>query len=136
MSRRVLAVIASLLMGASLVFTLSASAHDISHANAQEIARDYARGVREESNGKYLHYSTDCYKLFTGHNHYVRCQIDYTDDQKTGGINPAVCRETIDVFFQPHNQGERYNYWIKHHSGQCGSRSYRGTMRRMRTEQT
>ncbi len=132
--RRVLAGIAALLMGVSLVFTLSASAHNISLANAQEMARDYARSVRKGSKGKYLHYSTDCYKLFQDHNHYVRCQIDYTDDEKTGGTNSAVCRETIDVFFQPHNAGERSNYWIKHHSGQCGSRSFRGTMWRLRAE--
>ncbi|MBA3765852.1 MAG: hypothetical protein H0W99_02470 [Acidobacteria bacterium] len=101
MLRRALYGIIALLMCVSLVFTLSASAHNIDLAKAQEIARDYARQVRKESNGKYLHYSTDCRNLFQGHNHYVRCAIEYTDDEKTGGTNPALCRESIDVFFQP-----------------------------------
>ena len=34
------------------------------------MARDYTRSVRAESGGKYLHYSTDCWELFEGHNHY------------------------------------------------------------------
>lgn len=132
--RSALAGIAAMLMGASLTFTGGASAHNIDLAKAQEIARDYARSVRKESNGKYPHYSTDCYKLFQGHNHYVRCLIEYTNDENPGGTKSALCRETIDVFFQPHNIGERYNYWIKHHSGQCGSRRFRGAMWRLRAE--
>ena len=133
--RRMLGGIAAALMGACLVLTGNTSAHDIDLDKAQEIARDYARSVRKESNGKYLHYSTDCYKLFQGHNHYVRCRIEY-DSKETKGTGSRACRETVDVFFQPHDNGERYNYWIKHHSEQCGSRRFRGAMWRLRANQT
>lgn len=130
--RRVLAGIAAMLMGASLIFTGGASAHSIDLAQAQEIARDYARSVRKESNGKYPHYTTDCYKLYQGHNHYVRCSIEYIDDEHPGGTKTALCRESIDVFFQPHSISERENYWIQHHSEPCGSRRLRATMWRLR----
>lgn len=58
--RRVLAGIAVMLMGASLVFMLSASAHNIDLDKAWALARDYARIVRKESPKRYLHYATNC----------------------------------------------------------------------------
>jgi hypothetical protein len=81
MSRRVLAGITAILLGASLIFTSSASAHNISLDKAWEIARDYARQVRSESGGKYTNYATDCYNLFQGHNHFVRCPIEYDNEE-------------------------------------------------------
>ena len=122
----------ALLLGASFSFSRSVSAHDIDLAGAREIARDYARSVRADSDGKYLHYTTSCYKLFQGHNHYVRCTIEYTDDAHPGGTESALCREVMDVYFQPHGNGVRYEYWIRHHDGPCGKRRLNGTMWRLR----
>jgi hypothetical protein len=64
--RRVLAGIVAMLMGASLVFSGSASAHNIDLAKARDLARNYARSIRDESGGKYLHYTTDGWRLFEG----------------------------------------------------------------------
>src|SRR4051812_21136000 len=102
MRRSAFAGIAVILMGASLVFPWNVSAHNIDLEKAQELARDYAREVRRESGGKYTHYTTDCYKLFEGHNHYVRCLIEYDNDE-TENTTTRVCRETLDVYLQPHN---------------------------------
>ncbi len=60
LKRKVLAGIAAIVMGASLVFTLSASAHDIDVEKAREMSRDYARTVHKERN--YLHYKMNCNK--------------------------------------------------------------------------
>ena len=123
--RRILAGIAVLIMGASVVLE-SVSAHNINLEKAQEFARDYAREVRQESAGKYLHYTTDCINLFKGHNHYARCTIEFTDDENPGNTKSALCRETVDVYLQPHNRGEVFKYYMKHYSGQCGSKRLRG----------
>ena len=119
--------IAVLLISACLVFPWTTSAHNIKLEKAQELAREYARNVRKESGGKYLHYSTDCIKLYQDHNHYVRCMIEY-DDDKTQDTN-MLCREAIDIFLQPHNRGETFAYFMKHYSGQCGSKKLRGASR-------
>ena len=125
--RRVLAGIAALLMGASLIFTSSAFAHNIDLAKAQEIARDYARLVRSESGGKYTHYATDCYNLYQGHNHFVRCQIEYDNEEtKNSTTDTRACRETIDIYLRPHNQGETFDYYIRHQGEACGRRRLRG----------
>ncbi len=58
--KRVLAGIAAGLTAASLVFTLSASAHDIDVEKSREMSRDYARTVHKERN--YLHYKMNCNK--------------------------------------------------------------------------
>ncbi len=47
--KRVLAGIAAGLTAASLVFTLSASAHDIDVEKSREMSRDYARTFPKES---------------------------------------------------------------------------------------
>ena len=96
-SRHVLSGIAALLIGALLIFPWTTSAHSINLEKAQEFAREYARKVRKESNGKYTHYSTDCWNLFQGHNHYVRCTIEYDDDADKDQTT-RLCRESVDVF--------------------------------------
>lgn len=124
--RRVLAGIAAILMCASLVFTLRASAHNISLANAREMARQYAKSVREESRGKYISSMSDCYTLFPGHNHYVRCEIDYKDEA-TKNNGRGVCYETIDVYVQSHSSGQSFKKWMRHTSYQhCGKRRLSG----------
>ena len=123
--RRMIAGLTAVLMGASVLSGI-VSAHDINLAMAQEFARDYARSVREESGGKYLHYTTDCIRLFQGHNHYVRCTIEFTNDENPGGTNSAACREQIDIYLQPHNRGETFKYYMKHYSGKCGAKRLRG----------
>ena len=58
MSKSPLIVIVAILIGVNFVFTCSTSAHNIDMAKAREVTRNYARKVRDESGGKYAHYST------------------------------------------------------------------------------
>jgi hypothetical protein len=109
LKRGMLFGIAAMLMGASLFFTWSTSAHNIDLAKARDVAREYARKVRDESGGKYLHYSTSCKKAFPGHNHVVYCTIDYqnaTDTEK--GV--YTCRETIQIFMWSHDRDGAGNF--------------------------
>jgi len=121
-------VIIAILMGASLVYTWGTSAHNIDVKKARELVRDYARSVRDESNGKYIHYSTNCVAAFPGHNHIARCLIDYTNeaDAKKGVY---TCRELIEIKMWPHHQSlEDYHLWATHASNnQCGSRRFNNT---------
>ena len=116
--RKLLAGVAAILMGASLVFSGSASAHDVDLKKAREVTREYARSVRAASNGRYLHYSTRCRKLFP---HIVQCEIEYQNAQDTAkGV--YTCKEGITVYFRPHSSaGEDYTLYGKHHSANaCG----------------
>lgn len=124
--RRMLAGVAALFLGASLVFSGNASAHNISLEKSWEMARDYARSVRKESGGKYLHYTTDCWKLFEGHNHYVRCVIFY-NNKENDRAPTILCRETIDVYYQAHGDVVRFIRSMKHVSAPCGSKTSRGS---------
>jgi hypothetical protein len=120
-SSSIIAIVA-ILIGASLVFSGRTSAHNIDLKKAREAARDYARSVRDASNGKYAHYSTNCVAAFPGHNHIARCLIDYKNeaDAKKGVY---TCRELIEIKMAPHNQGLDYTLWGEHaSSNQCGSR--------------
>jgi hypothetical protein len=118
--RRVLAGAAAILMGVSLVFTGSTSAHDIDLLKARESAREYARRVRDNSGGKYLHYSTKCRAMFPGHNHYVSCVIDYQNAKdKAAGV--YTCRESIKIYMFPHSVGLNYTLVGDHSSNNnCG----------------
>ena len=119
--RKVLAGIAALSMGASLIFTLSASAHNIDVKKAREAAREYAREVRDKSGGKYLHYSTFCYKMFANHNHYARCEIEYQNAKdKAKGV--YTCKEIVNFYMRAHGKvGENYTLYGKHSSANaCG----------------
>jgi len=116
MKRRSLAIMLVILTGASLVFTWTTSAHNIDLKKAREVARDYARSVRDESGGKYAHYSTNCVRAFPNHNHYVRCSIDY---QSASDAEKGVytCRESIEVYMGSHDggicTGEAYKQVVK-----------------------
>lgn len=123
MLRRSLACIAALLMVASLVFTRSTSAHNIDVKKARELVRDYARGVRDQSGGKYLHYSTRCTRSNPGHNHYVSCVVEYQNAKdKAAGV--YTCKETLIIFLQAHSGSvEDYRIVGRHASNNtCGSR--------------
>lgn len=79
------------LLGASLVFPLGVFAHNIDVKKAREVVRDYARQVRDESGGKYAHYSTCCVSAFPNHNYIARCTIDYQSEADTKkGCTPAA----------------------------------------------
>ena len=120
MVRRILVGVVVLLIGASLAFPWATSAHNINLDKSWELARDYARSVRAESNGKYLHYSTKCVRAFPNHNHIVRCLIDYQDakDREKGVY---TCREKIEIFMKPHNRGEDFSLFGRHTSNNhCG----------------
>jgi len=119
--RRILTGIAVLMMGASLFSSRRAEAHNIDLEKAQEMARVYARLVRTQSGGKYLHYSTKCGKAFPGHNHVVRCTIDYQNESDTQkGV--YTCRETIELFHRSHRTyGGDYLIFGNHSSTKCGN---------------
>ena len=132
MKRRSLAIMLVILTGASLVFTWTTSAHNIDLKKAREVARDYARSVRDASGGKYAHYSTNCVRAFPNHNHYVRCSIDY---QSASDAEKGVytCRESIEVYMGSHDGGisgvGSWELWAKHtSSNQCGSRRLNNRM--------
>jgi hypothetical protein len=126
--RRVLAGIAALLMGASLVFSGSTSAHNIDVAKARELARNYARQVRDGSGGKYLHYTTSCTRNFPNHNHSVNCVIKYQNAKDTAA-GVYTCKEKIQLHMSPHSRSnEDYRVLGNHISSQCGSRTLNNTL--------
>ncbi len=126
MRRKSLVVMVLILLGASLVGPWSTSAHNIDLKKAREVAREYARSVRDASGGKYAHYKTSCVSAFPNHNHYVRCLIDY---QNAGDTEKGVytCRESIEIYLGRHDGGASgVGSWVllgKHTSrNQCGSK--------------
>lgn len=120
-SSSIIAIVA-ILIGASLVFSGRTSAHNIDLKKAREFVRDYARAVRDQSGGKYAHYSTNCVAAFPGHNHIARCLVDYKNeaDAKKGVY---TCRELIEIKMGSHHGiQEDYTMWASHaSSNQCGS---------------
>lgn len=101
---RILAGIAALLMGASIIFSPRVSAHNIDLEAAREKARDYARSIRNHPGRTYKHYATDCVRAFSGHNHYVRCTIYFqnAEDRERG---EWTCKEQIEVYLDAHRGG-------------------------------
>jgi len=121
MRRRSLIVIIASLSGVCLLFTWAASAHNIDLKKAREVARDYARQVRDESGGKYVHYSTNCVAAFPNHNHIARCLIDYRNEADTKK-DVYTCRELIEIKLLPHKPyGMTYILYGNHASSTyCG----------------
>ena len=99
----ILAVIATVLMSAGLVFAANALAHNIDLEKAWEKARDYARAKRSDPGRTYKHYATDCVEAFPGHNHIVRCTISYQSpkDKERG---KWTCSERIEVYLEAHGR--------------------------------
>ena len=121
MRRKSLAVIVAIVIGANLVFTWSTSAHNIDLKKARELVRDYARKVRDESGGKYVHYSTNCVAAFPNHNHIARCLVEYRNEADTKkGV--YTCQELIEINLPPHDGNQMgYDLWASHVSfSQCG----------------
>jgi hypothetical protein len=124
MPKRVLALIATVMMGASLVFPWSASAHDIDVKKATELAKEYARGIIKEGRG-YITFAWRCKKLYPGHNHVVQCTLEYKNAKdKAAGV--YTCKEVIELFMLAHSRtSNRPEYRIagRHISSRpCGSR--------------
>jgi len=122
MRRKSLAVIVAIVIGANLVFTWSTSAHNIDLKKARELVRDYARKVRDESGGKYVHYSTNCVAAFPNHNHIARCLVEYRNEADTKkGV--YTCQELIEINLPPHDGNQMgYDLWATHVSfSQCGN---------------
>jgi hypothetical protein len=96
------------------------SAHNIDIAKAREVIRNYARKVRDESGGKYAHYTTSCVAAFPGHNHIASCVVDYTNkaDTKAGVY---TCREIVEVKLGIHDAGINYTPHGQHASEPCGN---------------
>ena len=122
MLRKSLVVLVVFLMATSFVGIQGTSAHNIDLKKAREIVRDYARQVRDESGGKYVHYSTNCVNAFPNHNHIARCLVEFRNaaDSEKGVY---TCRELIEIKMPAHNDGAiSYNLWANHVSdNQCGS---------------
>ena len=119
MRKNPLIVIVAMLIGVNFVFTCSTSAHNIDLAKAREVIRNYARKVRDESGGKYAHYSTSCVAAFPGHNHIARCLVDYKNEADTkAGV--YTCRELIEVKLAVHDAGIKYTPFGAHVSPPCG----------------
>ena len=121
MRRKSLGVIVAIVIGANLVFTWSTSAHNIDLKKARELVRDYARKVRDESGGKYVHYSTNCVAAFPNHNHIARCLVEYRNEADTKkGV--YTCQELIEINLPPHDGNQMgYDLWATHVSfSQCG----------------
>ncbi|MDQ3747496.1 MAG: hypothetical protein M3367_00560 [Acidobacteriota bacterium] len=129
LSGRVLAGIAVLFLCASLVFTLSVSAHNIDVEQAAQKIRAYAREVVKDGSG-YIHTETSCKALNRGHNHQVRCRV-FFQNQQDRNDGEWTCREDITVYFQAHS-GDRRNweYYSSHVSPQskCGKRTLSGPL--------
>lgn len=127
MLKRVLVLIATVVMVASLVFTLSASAHNIDLPKARELAKEYARSIIKEGRG-YVTYSWRCGKMFPGHNHFVQCEIEYKN-AKDKAAGTYTCKEVIQIKFPAHARSNThtYSYTMLHTSGNtCGSRKLIG----------
>jgi hypothetical protein len=119
--KRVIVGIAVLLMVASLVFPWSASAHNIDVKKATEVAKEYAREVIKESQGKYLHFKWRCGRMYPGHNHYVGCTIEYQNAKdKAAGV--YTCKETININMKPNRGKDIYDLYASHTSFRCGNR--------------
>ena len=120
MPRTLLSGVVILLIGASFVFSVSVSAHNIDIAKAREVIRNYARKVRDDSGGKYARYSTSCVAAFPGHNHIASCVIDYKNEADTKkGV--YTCRELIEIKLWPHSAGINYTPRGVHVSPPCGN---------------
>jgi hypothetical protein len=121
MLRRVIARTAVVLMSMSLVFSEITSAHNISVSMAQTRVMKYSERVMNEPNSRYVEAKTNCERVFPGHNHYVRCTVQYEDRRSKRKDGVFACTEKIEVFFQPHNRGEEHVYYMRHTSRGCGS---------------
>ena len=128
-SRRVIAGIITVLFCASFVFTSGTSAHNIDVTKARELLRDYARAVRDQSQGKYIHYATKCVAAFPEHNHIARCLVEYQNERDTAA-GVYTCKETIEIYFKAHSQTGGYpvyGYFARHTSLEpCGTRAFNG----------
>src|SRR4029078_9281910 len=123
MRKSPLIVIVAMLIGVNFVFTCSTSAHNIDLAKAREGIRNYARNVRDQSGGKYAHYSTSCVAAFPGHNHIARCVVDYKNEADTKkGV--YTCRELIEVKLAIHDSGINYTPYGAHVSAPCGKEKF------------
>ena len=115
-------VVAAILLGA-IVFSTNTFAHNIDLDKAWEITRAYARLVRTESKGYYLHYGTNCESAYPGHNHIVRCVVQYqnANDAKT---RVWTCTERVEIYYEAHRKGSmNYIFYYRHTSGnKCGNR--------------
>lgn len=101
-------MIAAIVLGAS-VFSMIIFAHNIDLDKAWEMARKYARLVRKQSNGQYLHYNTNCVNAYPGHNHIGRCAVSYQDAKDTkAGV--YTCTERVEFYLTAHSRAKQLNY--------------------------
>lgn len=104
----------------SLFFSIPVSAHNIPLRGAKATVHDYAIRVLDDKKNPYVRFHLNCANAFTGHNHFVRCTVKYYNDWKSEA--PIACKESIEVYFQPHKflRSENYNYYTRHTSRPCG----------------
>ena len=105
--RRVLAGIAALLMGASLVFTSSTSAHELTLTKARRKAERRGQGHSRSANSSYGTYKTVCTRM---EYHYVRCKIYYYGRSSPAQKNDSIlCTEFLNVYYK--NESDRGVYY-------------------------
>lgn len=124
--RSMLGGIAAILMGVGLAYPSGVSAHNIGVQSAKLKVREYVRSVINAPGSRYVRATTTCNKAFNGHNHYVRCMVQYKDRESENKGRVYACTEHIEVYFQSHNllRGESNIYYMKHTSPECGHTRY------------
>ena len=108
--RRVLAGIAALLMGASLVFTPSTSAHELTLTKARIAAARRGKGHSRSANSSYGSYKVVCIRMET---HYVRCQIHYYGRSSSAQKNDSLlCTEYLNVYYKSESDNGVYYEFV------------------------
>ena len=108
---------------AGLVFTGTASAHNISVSAAKAKCKTYVHGVFDETN--FIQAKVSAVPAFSGHNHYVRCTVSY-DTAKTQPTKYYACTETLDVYYLPENADRTRTMFMRHITRNCGPERLRG----------
>jgi hypothetical protein len=110
MPRRVLVLIAALSMGASLVFTSSTSAHELTLTRARKAAEERGKGHSRSANSRYGTYKTICTRM---EYHFVRCQIQYYGRSSSAlKNNSLLCTEYVNVYYKSESDNGVYQEFV------------------------
>lgn len=108
---------------AGLAFTGTASADNISVPVAKSKCRAYVQDVLKRTN--YVEASWTATPAFPGHNHYVRCAVNY-DTAATSTKKYYACKETLDIYLLAHSGDSTRTMFMKHITDSCHSKVLRG----------
>jgi len=124
--RRLLPIGVAAAMGTSLFFTGTASAHNINLETAKAKVRPYVSQVLNDPSRGYVQAITRCSRAFSGHNHYIRCTVQYENAESKNVDGVFACTEKVEAYHQSHRDGINYQIYRKHTSPPCGSITLRG----------